>query len=79
MSVRLAHCANEIESDGPNGVLIYENCPGMLSFRPEDRHAACPVCGASCGSLVADYIEPEGPWPEAIERWHAEVEKARRA
>lgn len=75
--VRYAHCSNDIEHDDPDR-LWYENCPGRLAFEPTDRYAACPECGATCGSLVADYEDPAGPWPEAVAQWHAEVAKLRR-
>lgn len=68
---RYARCTNEIEVERP--VFTYVPCLGLLAFAPEDRDAACDTCGARCGSLVADYIGGDGPWPEAVARWREDV------
>jgi hypothetical protein len=70
---RLARCENEIWLDVEGE---YTLCPGRLHFRAEDRDAACDTCGARCGSLVADYIDPAGAWPEAQRRFELEVHNA---
>jgi hypothetical protein len=70
---RLAQCENEIWQDDAG---VYKPCPGRLHFRREDYDAPCDTCGARCGSLVADYIDPAGYWPEAEARSDVEVHNA---
>lgn len=69
--VRFARCENEIEVEHP--VLAYVPCLGLLAFRPQDGDAPCDTCGARCGALVADYIGPAGPWPQAHESFRRDV------
>lgn len=69
MTIRVAACDNEIEQrDGS-----YATCPGRLTFYPGDRAAACNTCYASCGVLVARYLDGEGPTLEAELAFEREV------
>lgn len=51
-NVRVAFCQNYRED-------LDRECDGILRFGLGDIEAACSICGARCGWMVAKYVERE--------------------
>ncbi len=66
-----APCSNDVWDDETGA---RRDCPGMVTFGPQDSQAACGACGAWCGRLVAFGL-PSGAsfrdqaWNEHEQRW----------